>query len=1016
MTIEPSDFRAFWRAVHHPELSATGEIGPAPFGWQQELVERVCADGHWPKTIDVPTGLGKTTALDIAVFTAAYAAANGLPAMPRRTYMVIDRRVIVDQAFEHAMAIHDALLQPDAGTVIDEVARVIRPQSIERHDLDDGEDAVSKPLVVGRMRGGTTWAWRWLERPDQPAIIIGTVDQLGSRLLFDGYGVGESLRPIDAALTGTDSLVIVDEAHLADAFITTVDEAVRLGRGSESIGRPGAEIVIMSATVRPTEYSTMPDTAGGVAKADTFRFDREAGMGEPVVRQRLAAPKALALAEAKVRNKQRVADTGAVLANAAWILAEEADVVGVVANTVAVARAAFSDLRERLGSEAAHRLVLITGRQREIDREILWDAWRARIEAGRDLQSEPIFVVATQTIEVGADLDFSALVTESASIDAIVQRLGRLNRRGQWSDSRALVVHPSTTDERDPIYGSARQATWQWLTERLSAQELKQKTGGLDFADVLDASPGSLDQLTREAPSELRSRSVRVPVLFPHILDRWVQTSPRPMDAPATGPFLHGIDRDLPTASVVWRHVRKATDIGDDAVVEELIASVELLPVSPPEAVEIPIWSLQEWLNGDREVAADVPDWDAGNHIEIPEPNDRPRWAIAIGPDGAPSVPERRIRPGSTIVVPTWRGGLDAFGWNPESDDAVTDIADLVEHRIAGAGYAKSARRTTLRLGEGILSPFMTKAEREALDELIQDVEAVVEAGDPLGPMAAEVVTRLEALVTDGGSGPAVASIRHGLRRVLKQSLTALRAESGTLRATVPPERDGVRPPALLIHGPGSVEVWSTDATHVGTSISGSPVPLDMHQAAVAQRALTFAEALGLSETLREAVVAAAAHHDVGKLDPRFQIMLNGGYGLPQQPLAKSGVDPSKRWIFGRSRQLAGYPQGMRHEAFSALAVADQFEGHPERDLVVHLVASHHGRARPLAGGVIDPEPVEYEIETERGVTIIDSSAGIDWEQPKRFRELNERFGPWGLALLETIVRLADIGCSAEGS
>ena len=32
----------------------------------------------------------------------------------------------------------------------------------------------------------------------------------------------------------------------------------------------------------------------------------------------------------------------------------------------------------------------------------------------------------------------------------------------------------------------------------------------------------------------------------------------------------------------------------------------------------------------------------------------------------------------------------------------------------------------------------------------------------------------------------------------------------------------------------------------------------------------------------------------------------------------------------------------------------------------------------------------------------------IDWEQPARFVELNERFGPWGLALLEAIVRRAD--------
>ena len=33
-------------------------------------------------------------------------------------------------------------------------------------------------------------------------------------------------------------------------------------------------------------------------------------------------------------------------------------------------------------------------------------------------------------------------------------------------------------------------------------------------------------------------------------------------------------------------------------------------------------------------------------------------------------------RPGDTIVVPASYGGCDDFGWNPESDDKVTDVAD----------------------------------------------------------------------------------------------------------------------------------------------------------------------------------------------------------------------------------------------------------------------------------------------------------------------------------------------------
>ena len=96
----------------------------------------------------------------------------------------------------------------------------------------------------------------------------------------------------------------------------------------------------------------------------------------------------------------------------------------------------------------------------------------------------------------------------------------------------------------------------------------------------------------------------------------------------------------------------------------------------------------------------------------------------------------------------------------------------------------------------------------------------------------------------------------------------------------------------------------------------------------------------------------AAGWHDLGKVEERFQVMLHDGHAdqaaLAVEPLAKSGMDPSDRMAFRRARRRSGLPAGARHEAWSAALVEEYVRAHEypgDVDLLVHLVASHHGYA-----------------------------------------------------------------------
>src|SRR6185312_16331175 len=117
---------------------------------------------------------------------------------------------------------------------------------------------------------------------------------------------------------------------------------------------------------------------------------------------------------------------------------------------------------------AGERVELMIGRMRPYDRDkLLLRLENLKSGVKRGAGNTTRFVVATQCLEVGADLDFDGLVTECASMDALQQRFGRLNRLGQFEgESRGVIVIGSgqvDVKQSDPVYGEALARTWEWL-------------------------------------------------------------------------------------------------------------------------------------------------------------------------------------------------------------------------------------------------------------------------------------------------------------------------------------------------------------------------------------------------------------------------------------------------------------------------------------------------------------------------------------------------------------------------
>ena len=1003
-----------------------------PFSWQNELAKRVMVrhvastempgmevparaagttPSLWPDAIALPTASGKTACMDVAVFALAAQASrldSGQPiTAPRRIFFVVDRRVIVDAAHERARRLANKLNEAEEGilkTVADNLRRMA-------HGAMPGFEE-ELPLAVHALRGGMYRSEAWARNPLQPTIVASTVDQVGSRLLFRAYGrSGSGAWPIYAALVANDSLILLDEAHCAQPFLQTL-QAVRLFQGARWAREPLRRCfcpVVMSATPPP-------------GLEDVFRDESDDGRDpdHELGRRQLANKPVTLHTVSKATGREATGELAKALAqHALGLLSDERRAIVVFVNRVASARETYRRLSDDEGVVA----VLLTGRMRAVDKDAAVRRLnelqlQAAASIDRDLQ-KPVVVVATQTLEVGADLDFDGLVTECASLDALRQRFGRLNRMGRDIEARAaILIRADQTkpklDEDDPVYGKALTNTWKWVNGHTN------DNGEVDFGIA------HLDSLLKGEDSliDLTAPMADAPVMFPAHVDCWAQTAPEPRPSPDVATFLHGAREGAPDVQVCWR---ADLDLSTEVAQGYSLESLTLCPPSSSETLPVPIGVFKRWLageesedgSGDVEGARSADEREGtrsgldGGEVSNPVRDCIVRWRGAkTNREDITSNPAS-ILPGDVVVIPTAHPGpssqLGDLLQDASELPATLDVGDAA-HRVA---RAKPILRLHRALVDAWPDSMTAKATAKALLSNLdrryeEDPDSVADA---VRNLLAEMSTT-DARLPDRW-------------RWLPRAATELKREFFA-RATLCRECRRVGSQSLVLVGRHRVAALAREAdsfsdeddgTSSGTSQGdGRPVPLGAHLSGVETVARRHAVGCGLPEPLTSAIARAGLLHDLGKADPRFQSMLRGGSPwLTGELLAKSAEMPKTRAERERARAAAGYPRGGRHELLSvrlAESAPALLPDDPDlRDLVLHLIASHHGECRPFAPVVVDgkPLPIDYELPGHRmlwagptGLERLDSGVA------DRFWSLTRRYGWWGLAWLEALVRLAD--------
>ena len=365
--------------------------GRTPHPFQTRLATSECLPSVWK----LPTGSGKTAT---AVLTWLWRLVHGSPKqkdqMGRRFVYCLPMRVLVEQS-------HQAV-------------------SLWLKNLGLEAEVGLQFLMGGEAPGD------WTLYPERKTILIGTQDMLVSRALNRGYGASPAKWPLEFGLLNNDCFWIMDEVQLMGP---SLDTSAQLAGFRPKWSQSPNKTVWMSATIEPQWVQTVdhPD------KPEVFSLNLSDSPKDSVLGKVVFAEKTLTKASAS-------ADANPLAAEIITLQRQNATenpgtLTLVVINTVKRARELFDQVQKSYGKiPNPPELMLLHSRFRAQERKALSDKLTSPIpKQGR-------LVVATQVIEAGVDISASLLITELAPWPSLVQRLGRLNRRGELEQGTMVWV------------------------------------------------------------------------------------------------------------------------------------------------------------------------------------------------------------------------------------------------------------------------------------------------------------------------------------------------------------------------------------------------------------------------------------------------------------------------------------------------------------------------------------------------------------------------------------------------